>query len=219
MLVRCRRAIEAQTYPDIEHLVFDTSETFGTIGVMRNAANARASGGIIIHADDDDWHHPQRIAEEVALLQTTGAACVGYREVLFWDTRQQPAEAWVYTHADPRYVVGATMCYWRAAWDACPFEDRPHEDQRWWLENARHCVGVAGVPAPPLDGVCYRAGGACPVKGDPITTRPDEARAICEIHGSNTEAYRRQDMLQAPRQWRRAPELDAYCRAKMNGIV
>jgi glycosyltransferase involved in cell wall biosynthesis len=199
------------------------------VGYLRNRANASAvecGADIIAHWDSDDWSHPRRLEEQVLLLdymQDAGVSCVGYREVLFWDTRhtaQQPfeydhGEAWVYSNADPRYVVDATRCYHIDAWRQCPYEDRPHADQRWYLDNSRICAGVAGVPAPPLDGVCYRAGGACPVKGDPITTRPDEARAICEIHGSNTEAYRRQDMLQAPRQWRRAPELDAYCREKM----
>ena len=40
---------------------------------------------ILIHWDDDDYSHPNRIAEQVALLQSSGAdATVGFREMLFW---------------------------------------------------------------------------------------------------------------------------------------
>ena len=58
-----------------------------TIGAMRNQANAVArAADIIVHWDDDDWSHPNRIAEQVALLQASGADCVGYNEMLFWRT-------------------------------------------------------------------------------------------------------------------------------------
>lgn len=64
-----------------------------TIGSLRNEANAMACPNvqipgvefdIIIHFDDDDYSHPNRIAEQVALLQSSGAEAVGYREMLFW---------------------------------------------------------------------------------------------------------------------------------------
>jgi hypothetical protein len=65
-------------------------EVFGhpTIGQLRNLAIEECSEvfkpDIIIHFDDDDWSHQNRIAEQVALLQATGADCVGYNEMLFW---------------------------------------------------------------------------------------------------------------------------------------
>lgn len=69
-----------------------------SIGTMRNFATEYAGSllstvqpgllseyaDIIVHWDDDDWSHPNRIAEQVALLQASGADVVGYNEMLFW---------------------------------------------------------------------------------------------------------------------------------------
>jgi glycosyltransferase involved in cell wall biosynthesis len=67
-----------------------------TIGHLRNRANHHAvSEGvdIIAHLDSDDWSHPRRLQEQVALLEASGKMCVGYRELLFWDTRPRRQSA------------------------------------------------------------------------------------------------------------------------------
>ena len=82
-----------------------------TIGELRNyAATFAESGDIIVHWDDDDLSHPNRIAEQVALLQSSGADAVGYRQMLFWREPMNGVpgtngEAWVYTRSDLRYVA------------------------------------------------------------------------------------------------------------------
>lgn len=203
---------------------YDRSSPQSTIGAMRNDANRIAcyagplSADLIAYFDSDDWSHPCRLAEQVALLEASGKACVGYREVLFWDTRivqievdpsrtgpdgtgvlgvvKSVGEAWIYRNPDPRWVCGASMMYRREAWEACPFDDAPGEDQLWWLKNAEKCLGDV-MPHPML--------------ADP--------RMICGIHGQNTEAYRRHDsalgkgdgMLSGGNGvWFRAPEWDEY---------
>ena len=108
----------------------------GTIGSNRNAANKGASGyqfrnqtsapwlspDIFIHWDDDDWSHPNRIAEQVALLQSSGADVVGYNEMLFWRTRGvEVGEAWLYSGPTTRQALGTSLCYWRKTWEARPF--------------------------------------------------------------------------------------------------
>lgn len=58
-----------------------------TIGALRNAANSFWNAyDIFVHFDSDDWSHPNRITEQVALLQASGADVVGYSEMLFWRT-------------------------------------------------------------------------------------------------------------------------------------
>lgn len=90
------------------------------------------------------------------------------------------------------------MMYRREAWEACPFDDAPGEDQLWWLKNAEKCLGDV-MPHPML--------------ADP--------RMICGIHGvqgqgGNTEAYSRQDMLSGGGGvWHRSPEWDNYCSRAM----
>ena len=53
---------------------------------LRSAREGHAAD-ILVHLDDDDYSHPNRIAEQVVLLQSSGADCVGYREMLFWQNR------------------------------------------------------------------------------------------------------------------------------------
>ena len=221
-----QRAIAAfrhQTYPAARLLVWDTSpgavlgertecdrviyrgaEPQLTVGELRNAAcreAVRMGAEIIVHMDDDDVSHPARIAEQVEALQaaTPGVWCVGYREVVFWDTRRMQrdgsgAEAWIYTHPHPAYIIGASMCYWAAFWKIHPFEDAPHEDQRWWMQNAARCRGFSSV----VD----RA------------ARLTEPRLLCTIHGRNTEAYHPGEMA-AAREWVRDENWDDYCKEKI----
>jgi hypothetical protein len=163
-----------------------------TIGWLRNRANeiaSRLNPDIIAHMDSDDWSHQRRLEEQVALLQSSGAECVGYREVLFWDTRPGAFCAWVYANHDARYGVDASRMMWREAWEKAPYDDAPYADQRWWLANAGKCVGNSAVST----------------LGVP--------RLICQIHEDNmSEAYQQ---LRAPT-WRRAPEWeDGFCKVTM----
>lgn len=155
-----------------------------TIGALRNAANYLATAALIAHWDDDDWSHAQRLAEQVALLEASGKQCVGYREVLFWDTRESPSEAWIYRNPDLRWAAGASMLYRRELWERQHFGDHPHEDQRWWLTPlvSANCIGTA----------------------DP------EQRMICQMHAGGTEQIPRAVMLKGD-VWRRASEWDEHC--------
>lgn len=199
----------AQAYPNKSLLVLDTGtprqhitvpnvytatypEWAGkTIGELRNLANERVRADVIAHWDSDDWFDPRRLEEQVALLQSTGKACVGYRELLFWDTRRDAGESWVYRHPDPRWCAGASFLYRRRFWVARPFDDAPHEDQRWWMQHAEQFVGCSSL-----------------IQGGP--------RMIAHIHGANTETIPRK-VLQASGGgvWRRAPEWDEYCAERM----
>ena len=185
-----------------------------TIGRARNEANQHADYDIIAHWDDDDWSHPDRLAEQVALLQSSGADCVCYTDMLFWDTRKYVAklerrqiigdqegdsvegyvnEAWLYTNPAPVYSLGSSMLYWRKAWERTPFDDIHHgEDERWMLKVKT--VGMSSL---------FRA-------SDML---PQEPRMVCGIHGGNSSPYRPES---APNSYRRVPEFDAYCSRVMS---
>src|SRR5262249_46637430 len=121
-----------------------------SVGMLRNLAASDAhEADILIHWDDDDYSHPNRIAEQVALLQSSGAECVGYREMLFCDTRlaefreseytfqlRPRNEAWIYKHGHPKYCLGTSMCYWREVWERRPFPDRTVGEDGEWLFDA-----------------------------------------------------------------------------------
>jgi hypothetical protein len=56
------------------------------IGTLRNMANdlVLKSWDCIAHWDSDDWSHPQRLIEQVTLLEVTGKECVGYNDMVFY---------------------------------------------------------------------------------------------------------------------------------------
>ncbi len=201
-----------------------------TIGAIRNYANSKTGQDIMIHWDDDDWSHPNRIAEQVALLQSSGADAVGYREMLFW--KQIPGnlphgqaeyecgcgdcrgESWLYTNNDPRYIVGSSLCYWRAAWERQPFKDIMRgEDAEFW--KGLKSEGVTSLP--------YEFGGN-PMPGSERwiknPCRLEEAhqqipRMICSIHGGNTCGYT-EATLTGSINWRRVSEWDSKFREVMS---
>lgn len=191
----------SEHYPDVAH----------SIGELRNWANDWANdhclaGDIIIHFDDDDWSHPNRIAEQVALLQSSGADVVGYNEMLFWKeplraTREIGpgaagyfGEAWLYCESNPSYALGTSLCYWRKTWERKPFLDKSHGEDLDFIRGLKMASGSS--------------------IGAKVRGEPGEPRMIARIHGANTStAYTPKKMAAHPDCWCRVPEWDAHCRS------
>ena len=179
-----------------------------TIGVLRNAGNQLAvqkfDPSFIAHMDSDDWSHPRRLEEQVALLEASGKQCVGYREMLFWDTRfrNRHNEAWLYCNPGRGLCAGGTIMYRRELWERCPFPDAPHEDRRWWSDNQAVSAGYLDASAMAMEG----PDGPLPLWGP---------RFIAHIHGGNSETIPRSTMLAGGGVWKRAPEFDSYCAERM----
>lgn len=89
------------------------------IGSARNICCQQSNGDIIAHWDDDDWSGPNRLAEQVDILEEcNGGEAVGYATMLF--ARDADKKAWCYTNAnqDPSLpsVVGTSLLYYKAWW-------------------------------------------------------------------------------------------------------
>lgn len=251
MAPRAVACFRAQTYPNKRLLIYDTSlkladmdwhqdtpneslipayPTGRTIGELRNCAaqnipSAAFGSEVIIHWDSDDWSHPNRISEQVALLQTSGAQAVGYREMLFWRESRckecgdyantncdeqgsdpHPGEAWLYSNGNPSYACGTSLCYWRKTWEAKPFPALPRPDDARgedteWLKGLKS-VGVSA-------------------NHDVFDSRhkPWYPRMIARIHAGNTSPNYRPELMRASEkqggEWRRVPEWDNYCYGQM----
>ena len=158
-LERARRCFEAQTYENKRLYVLDTRHppfSLLTIGMIRNIANQAAMDAqIIAHWDDDDYSYPGRLSEQVALLN--GVQAVGYREMLFYDSRI--SEAWLYRGAAD-CCIGTSLAYWRTVWKQKPFANTNEGEDNTFGE---------GLLRKTLDGF--------------VDGRP---RMIAEIHGANT---------------------------------
>jgi len=255
---RAVAAFRAQTYPAKRLLILDSGVTqlgfdsvstargefyvrgergpiLPTIGELRNMANGIRhfeEPDIFVHFDDDDWSHPNRIAEQVALLQSSGADVVGYRECLFWRETPQaikdhyaevqrryptdpnvpmPAhlqlrlgEAWLYSNPDPRYCLGTSLCYWRKTWERKPFEATSQG------EDIRFCTGLKCIGIPST----FRWMGPSGSGHDDL-----QPRMIARIHSGNTSTVYRPELMAAIErqggEWKRVPEWDSYCRGVM----
>ena len=188
-----------------------------SIGELRNYANMAANAHespVIIHWDDDDFSHPNRISEQVSLLQASGKQCVGYREMLFWrdgfpekcpqcggtvlklsngswtcrtggcELEGRPGEAWLYHNDDPRYCTGTSLAYYRSTWERRPFPDISRGEDKAWLREV-DSMGISSI----VD---------------------DEPRLIASIHGGNHVPYE----TTGPN-WKRVPLWDSKLREIM----
>lgn len=95
----------------------------GTTGDLRNAANRAAFGNIIIHWDDDDWYAPERIADEVGFLISSGKQVIGYHDMIYYRPDDQKFFKYRYQQSKdmPHYAVGTSQCYWTEYWKQNPF--------------------------------------------------------------------------------------------------
>jgi hypothetical protein len=258
MVRRAVKAFQAQTYSAKRLLIWDTGELtqdldstgegdgevvhipaaayrmpVPTIGALRNEAIAFwTEYPIILHWDSDDWSHPNRIAEQVALLQSSGKQCVGYRDMLFWDTTPgQFCSAWLYTNPLQKYCLGTSFCYWREAWERRPFEaigGAPKgrgEDLQWLRGIDSLGVSSLGAIAAKCEPVDVTSAGLLGTPPDqwrlfapgPIEyfTEPGLPRMIAAIHGDNCSSHVQLEENRDHPQWKRVPEWDSHCREVM----
>lgn len=232
-----RRALEcfrSQTYENKYLMIMDTGivgTTFSpytdneihwvqpdvkmTIGALRNCANKYAAAAwqkasLFAHFDDDDWSHPNRIAEQVELISQTQKHCVGYRDMLFWrllsgsinghssieggtlrdalESPEEHGEAWFYRNDDPRYCLGTSMLYWKSEWERRPFPKLQRGEDKAWIRGV-DSLGVSSLGP----------------SGD------DYPRLIASIHGGNSSTPDPKGLAS----FTRVAEWDEHCRKLM----
>lgn len=207
-------------YDDVIHHWADVSLQEWTIGELRNEANRRAGPAeVLCHWDSDDWSHPNRIAEQVALLQASGADAVGYSDLLFWKQNaglmrldgsvlraarqgEQVGEAWLYSRPTRLNVPGTTLCYWRKTWERKPFPHLPEAGNP--TSQGEDIVWQAGLKVEAVSSFCETAGVA----------PPHGPRMIASVHSGNTMAAGYSHMGHVE-EFARTPEWDSYCERTM----
>lgn len=104
------------------------------IPVKRNQCCELATGEVIAHYDSDDWSAPERIADQVRLLEASGLQVVGYRQLFFWDEDSRRAFRYISPRSDR--VAGTSLMYRKAWWQLYAFNASRHvnsdgEFQMW----------------------------------------------------------------------------------------
>lgn len=131
-----RQALEfflAQTYPEKELIILDDSddpsfpvapdmpgvtyrrtEMRCNIPVKRNACCEMARGEIICHFDSDDYSAPERMADQVALIEQSGKSVVGYHSMLFYSAN--PLYVAKYRGDQNVFAMGTSLMFKRDFW-------------------------------------------------------------------------------------------------------
>src|ERR1043166_1939763 len=133
---------QPQTRKEKELLILDLDDY--TIGAKRNALCEHANGDIIVHWDDDDWSHPNRIADQVSHLESSGKDVVGYRELLFWNENLNNARRYI---GEEGYAPGSSLCYRKSFWEANQFPDEMRGEDNHFTSVARKQGVMISVPA------------------------------------------------------------------------
>lgn len=107
--------------PDDPRITYIRLDRRHVLGEKRNLSVAEARGEVIVHLDDDDWSHPDRLRIQVEALRAGTAELCGLARMLWWDPLRQAA--WRYTCPPLRrpWVAGNTLAYLRSAWERSPF--------------------------------------------------------------------------------------------------
>lgn len=100
-------------YYQTENIVFN-------IPTKRNRVNWLAKGEIICHFDSDDFSAPDRMAQQVAHLEASGKAVVGYHKLLFHESSTGLVFEY---HARTNYALGTSLCYRKWWWELNKFPD------------------------------------------------------------------------------------------------
>ncbi len=248
MVNRAVRSYLSQTYQDKRLLILDTGDPLlkmprmavedslgvyvdhsrpihsETIGVLRNRANLWAKSlecEVIAHWDSDDYGSPQRLSEQVALLQSGDFDAVGYNDCLFWDTRLRIMnleagamwretifrnEAYLYRHPLPNYALGTSLLYHWRTWEAKPFADLPQAGsdvcEDFVFQSGLRVKAVSSLSDP------FRR----PILAILDESQPySEPRMIASIHGDNSRKASYDDALRRAEMFTRCPEWDQYC--------
>jgi hypothetical protein len=213
--------------------IWQRTRNAGTIGELRNAAARWICDGptsahdptVFIHWDDDDYSHTNRITEQVALLQASGADAVGYNEMLLWrdckECREEPlmqraklicdeGEAWLYTGTRGGVpALGTSLCYWRKTWERHQFPNETQGVEDHWMRE-KNIVAPSSLGEP----FWHMQENGKPTQPYIFKNRGDEPRMIARIHSGNTSnGYNLEDhVAKGSREWKRVPEWDARVR-------
>lgn len=106
-----------------------------TLGTKRNFCCDRARGEFIVHWDDDDENHPDRIAEQLARLKSSPAIQVtGYHRLLFRDLYDDAFYMWESPSKTP---CGSSLMYRKSWWQGHRFDPINIQEDVCFIAEAR----------------------------------------------------------------------------------
>lgn len=153
-----------------------------SVGYLRNRGlrlieEQHGKINLIAHFDDDDWSAPERLTEQVAFMEHTGADVVGYCDMPFYDAVHD--KVYFYDSRVKAYTLGTALLYKREVWEKVPFPDVTPEDTTW-----QHSVARAGFT------ICSES-----------SIRDRKVRMIQTLHGGNASAHLTKSAFEPAEAW------------------
>jgi glycosyltransferase involved in cell wall biosynthesis len=169
----------ADLIPDDPRIRYVRETERRALGDKRNRLCELARGDIILHWDDDDWHAPDRIARQLAAMDSSGADLCGVEHVVFLSDDGEQAWDYVY-RGRRRWVCGGSLAYRRVFWEGHPFPGlRSGEDTRWVFNAAGAAIQV--VDAPDLFVARVHAGNTSPKRTQGGFYRPRDPAPVRDM--------------------------------------
>ncbi len=180
---RAVACFESQTYANRRLVAVDTSLVKQTIGEIRNnLVSMTPRNCLIAHWDHDDWSSPERLEQQVKVIQA-GAAVTGYHDLPFYDVDED--RVLFYQSNMTGYAVGTSLLYRREVWERTPFPDKSMGEDASWQHAVRreqgHCVVSTSsvVDGKPLMVARMHSGNTCKKFGTNYTAAsPELERAV-----------------------------------------
>lgn len=133
--------VQAVNHPQIRYSYWPEKMA---IGRKRNIGCELARGVLIAHWDDDDYYHPLRLEEQVKILLQSDRSVTGYNSVYFYNAKADRA---IHYYEDPNTLVGATLLYRRAYWNAHRFPDVQIGEDTYFMRRvpSDQLIGTSGL--------------------------------------------------------------------------
>jgi len=111
----------ADLVPPLPSIRYHRADRRMVLGEARNLACEIASGGVIAHWDDDDWHAPDRLSRQVRQLESGRIDLCGMTSLLYYDPAGERAWRFTWPPRLHRWLAGQSLCYRRELWERSPF--------------------------------------------------------------------------------------------------
>lgn len=120
-----------------------------SIGAKLNLACELARGNVLCRWDDDDWHAPWRLQQQLNALERAQADVCGLAATNFVDVAS--GAAWRY-QTTSEYLIGGSLMFRRCYWEERRFEDRSVGEDGAFIKGR-----LGGRAATLSDDSCYVA--------------------------------------------------------------
>ena len=112
--------ILAELLPVDSRVRLVSSDVIRSVGTMRNQSCELARGEILVQFDDDDWHGPTRVSEQVKSICAGEADITGLRDSIVFDLGRWQfwkLDAALHRRLFVRDVHGGTLAFRRHVWE------------------------------------------------------------------------------------------------------